>query len=293
MNAGSWNSDLSMGRFDARGQRWTYAHPVPGRERRDRLVLATFNVWFGTYYADLRYQAIANLLRREEPDLIALQEIIPYSLSMLLDNPWIRQNYAVSDIDGSTFGDYGVVLLSRLPVDRLIQLRLPSRMGRTLLVAELTVDAHPLSVATVHLESLRHSSQLRGAQLELIFETLADADNAIIMGDFNFCASWRDENDRLSPAYRDLWPLIHGDAAGFTEDTSVNTMRHLVSGKDKHVRFDRILLKSAPSQRVWDATSIKLIGTEPIRPDLPEVFPSDHFGLVAEISPRGPLDRPA
>jgi tyrosyl-DNA phosphodiesterase 2 len=48
------------------------------------------------------------------------------------------------------------------------------------------------------------------------------------------------------------------------------------------VRFDRVLLK--PSE--WTPTSIELLGTEPISPEHPDVFPSDHFGLLCQISRR-------
>ena len=102
----------------------------------------------------------------------------------------------------------------------------------------------------------------------------------ILMGDFNLCSSWTVENRLIEEHYLDLWPAIRRDQPGYTEDTSTNRMRLLAKGKHKHVRFDRILMRSP----VWRPRSIGLLGTQPISDELPDVFPSDHFGLTATIS---------
>jgi hypothetical protein len=51
------------------------------------------------------------------------------------------------------------------------------------------------------------------------------------------------------------------------------------------VRFDRILLGG--SGQDWQPVSIRLIGTAPIDPERSDLFPSDHFGLTAELAWRG------
>ncbi len=56
-------------------------------------------------------------------------------------------------------------------------------------------------------------------------------------------------------------------------------MRHRRKNPEKRVRFDRILVKS-PTLRPLD---IELLGTQPISPERPDVFPSDHFGLFASL----------
>jgi tyrosyl-DNA phosphodiesterase 2 len=56
-------------------------------------------------------------------------------------------------------------------------------------------------------------------------------------------------------------------------------MRLLHTGKPKQVRFDRMLRSRQPG---WQAEAIELIGTEPISSSTPEIFPSDHFGLVSD-----------
>jgi len=102
------------------------------------------------------------------------------------------------------------------------------------------------------------------------------------MGDFNFDPRSDAEQRRLGRNYMDLWrALSSGVGAGHTVDSSRNRMRFLHKSKQKHVRFDRILLR--PQAPGWAPRSIRLLGTEPISPATPDTYPSDHFGLTAVI----------
>ena len=80
--------------------------------------------------------------------------------------------------------------------------------------------------------------------------------------------------------YIDVWPALRPHDEGFTEDTSINLMRFDMKNKHRHVRFDRVLLKGSH----WSAAQIELVGTEPISPALPRVFPSDHFGVECRLT---------
>ena len=98
----------------------------------------------------------------------------------------------------------------------------------------------------------------------------------MLLGDFNM----RDtENNRIAPPYWDIWPTLRPHEPGFTEDTSINLMRLDARNKKRQVRFDRVLLKGTR----WRAASIELLGTQPISPELPRVFPSDHFGIECRL----------
>jgi tyrosyl-DNA phosphodiesterase 2 len=58
-------------------------------------------------------------------------------------------------------------------------------------------------------------------------------------------------------------------------------MRLEYTQKHKQVRFDRILVRSSTPS--WQPKSIELLGTTSISPDYPNIFPSDHFGLVGKL----------
>ncbi len=275
---------LTPGAYDASTRRWRAVEPAQKNSLRDTLSFATFNIWFGDYFTNARHRAIARLLEARRPDFIGLQEVTWEALDLLLNQPWIQDNYLISDIDGSTLDDYGVLILSRLPLKSISLTSMPSSMQRQLLLVEAEINGRPFQVGTVHLESQKSSAAMRGRQLETVFETLHDAPDAVVMGDFNFCASWPNENSRIDPAYTDLWDELRSDEPGYTEDTEINEMRYLIKGKHKQVRFDRVLLKS--QDQAWSAAAIDLLGTDPIWSNQPDVFPSDHFGLWCQIAAR-------
>lgn len=179
-----------------------------------------------------------------------------------------------------------------------------------------------ICICTSHFESLNFHS-IREEQLAVANNNMKDFDNAILCGDFNFCSYWNFntmqsrgvsdakaglENDSLSvflPEYDDLWPLLvcpepaeeagespqdatdSVDASvsprliekvkGFTFDSTINTM--LTSYEQ--MRYDRVLMKRNCDIK---AVEIGLLGTEQIGCDsLGDLFPSDHFGLLAHF----------
>jgi tyrosyl-DNA phosphodiesterase 2 len=269
---------VPVGKFDVASDRWVDAGGVADVER-ESLTVTTFNVWFSEYYAQDRFQAIARLLSRNPPDVMVFQEVTPEALEVFLTQPWIRVRYRRAEITGAGVGNYGMLMLSRLPLGRVTYTRLPTHLDRGFLTAQLIVNGRPLVITAIHLESGKAASALRARQLGRVFGSLRRAENAIVMGDFNM----RDtENAIITAAYRDVWPALRPDEPGFTEDTSINHMRFDSKSKHRHVRFDRVLLKGD----CWAATEIDLLGTEPIAAELPRVFPSDHFGVRCRFEPR-------
>lgn len=273
---------LTSWRFNRETDAWVPATDAPENITATELTVATYNVWFAEFWFRERCRAWLGIVKNCHADAIAVQEITPDSLALILQQDWVRENYFISDITGETVDPYGVVLLSRFPLHNLSLHRLPSTMYRQLIFADIFLNGHPLKLASVHLESQKSSTAIRAEQLSLIFPQLETAPAAILMGDFNFCATWS-ENDHLDPRYVDLWAKLRPGEAGYTEDTDINLMRLEQKGKEKQVRFDRILLHTTKSA-IWQPQSIELLGTKPIFPHNPHVFPSDHFGLVARLS---------
>jgi len=223
-----------------------------------RITVATFNIWFDQHHARERHDAIMGLLEARRPDVIALQEVTSASLALVLAKPWIRAEYQPSDVDGRTLDRYGVVLLSRIPTRRMTLLPLPSGMGRKLLVFELEVDGMTVNVATVHLESLKESDA-RGVQLGLIFEHLDASEHAILMGDFNFCSSWAEENARIRPEYLDVWPAVRPDHPGYG-----------ISARTRRSAFDSTA--SWSSHRHCGRWTSNCLARNPSRPTNPTCF---------------------
>ncbi len=230
---------VPVGAFDATTGQWTDIDAGGGVDR-DQLTLTTFNIWFNSYFADERYGAIAELLSRDLPDVMVLQEVTPSALTLFLAQPWIRQHYLRAAIVGDGVGNYGMLMLSRLPITRVTYTRLPTRLARGYLRAELSINGRPQMICSVHLESGKAAARLRGWQLRRLFRALRTAEDAVLLGDFNM----RDnENRRIAADYCDVWPALRPREEGFTEDTSINLMRFDSKNKHRQVRFDRVLVK--------------------------------------------------
>lgn len=259
-------------RFDAKQRRWLRDRGGGAAAVVDRLTVATYNIWFDAKQAERRYRAIADVVARESPDIVAFQEVTQRSSSVFLAQPWIRDGYRSAAVVGGSRGNYGMLLLSRLPLERVSYTRLPTQLSRGYLTAHLVLNGRRLSVISVHLESGKASAACRARQLGQILESECQSDNVIMMGDFNM----RDAEDGIIvPDYQDAWPVLRPDEPGYTEDTDINHMRFDMKNKHRQVRFDRVLVKGDD----WKPESIELLGREPISGALPRVFPSDHFGV--------------
>ncbi len=248
---------------------------------RDELTLTTYNVWNDPKHGADRYLAVAQLLSRRQPDVMVFQEVTGTAIDVFLSQQWMRDGYARAAVVGGDAGDYGLLMLTRVPVSSVTYTRLPTRQSRGFLTAELAVNGAPTVLCCIHLDSGKASTRLRGWQLRRIFNAVSSAQDAVVLGDFNM----RDtENVRIRAPFADVWPQLRPGEDGFTEDTSINLMRYDMKDKHRHVRFDRVLLKGDR----WTATDIDLLGTEPIAEDLPRVFPSDHFGVACRLTSRSP-----
>jgi len=253
-----------------------------GRPARS-LTLVTFNTWFQGPEHALRYQGLLEVLEAADADIIMLQEVTVRLLDALMSAPWVRERYCIAHapIRADAIPSHGLALLARpRPLGATLH-PLPTHMGRKLLVADFLLDGKRFAVATAHLESMKSNADVRGAQLAAIFGILEEADPAVLCGDFNFCSSWRAENDRIDARYLDVWPRLSGEP-GFTQDTARNRMLAIAKAETKQVRIDRILLRSHGAER-WAPAAVALLGTQPVRPENPKVFPSDHFGVAATI----------
>jgi len=247
---------IPAGKFNQEAAAWEHDQPSNTAINTTTLTVATFNIWFADFHFEARMHAIIALLKSSNADVIALQEVTDVSHDLLLQSPWIRAHFYVSDINGATFYPYGVMLLSRLPIKRLHLHPLTSDMNRKALVAAFEINGQSLSIAT-------------------------NSAHAALMGDFNFCSSWA-ENANINAQYIDAWSALHPDAAGYTEDTSINIMRQSLDREERKVRFDRVIMRS--DNGCWQANHMQRIGMAPISPQLPDVFPSDHFGLVTRFA---------
>jgi endonuclease/exonuclease/phosphatase family metal-dependent hydrolase len=116
--------------------------------------------------------------------------------------------------------------------------------------------------------------------------TCKDFHNVVLAGDFNMLQEI--EESFIPEQVKDVWKMLHDDP-GFTLDPAKNIMADKMSRPVEgypytpQVRFDRMYLLPVGNEIQIQPTSIELFGDKPISEQEQEVFPSDHFGLLAEI----------
>ncbi|WP_431925913.1 RNA repair domain-containing protein [Nonomuraea jabiensis] len=268
--------------------------PATGRGRSGHPAprVLTWNTLWDRYDSDRldtarRRPLLLAALEAADADVIALQEVEPALLSMLLAAPWVRAGYTLgTDPYGPDVDDSGLLLLSRLPVREAAR----HELGPHKSVAAIAVDTATsvLVVAATHLTS-DHSADgaaRRRAELGRIAEGLAGVDgDVILLGDFN------DGTDTPASALglRDAWTEAHGPDQTPTFDPDANPLAALSSLSGRASRLDRILLRGRP--RVISAA---LRGDTPTPEGL---YISDHYGVEAVLDldgeePGGVLDVP-
>ncbi|WP_327412254.1 poly(A) polymerase [Streptomyces sp. NBC_01233] len=227
-------------------------------------------------------------LAAADADVIALQEVEPELLSMLLAAPWVRAGYALgTDPGGRDVTECGLLVLSRLPV-REAGMHL---LGPHKAVTAVTVDtaAGPLVAAATHLTSdhTENGHLWRDAELARLAEGLAGIEAAVaLLGDFNDGRHGA-EGPAAALGMRDAWSEVHGAADGTpTFDPVANPLAAVGSMSGRAARLDRILL-GATGARV---TRAALRGDVPAEEGL---FISDHFGVEATLEFGAPGGGPA
>ena len=280
------NTSILPAKFNRDKDEWNFIENSGTNIKADILTFVTYNTWFDDFHFEKRFRAITEILRESNADITALQETTNASLEIFLQEDWVKNNYFISDISGSTLTswkstqkdfNYGVILLSRIPVKSLNLHPLTSDLGRHVLIAEFDINGQKCLIGATHLESSRRSlpeedrrrsAKLRPVQLRECFSLLNDSDHSVLMGDFNF--SW-EENSDIASSYLDFWGTLRSNDPGYTARFRHNTP----------ARIDRILCRSADQS--WKPAKIDRIGMKPISSDFPDIFPSDHFGLIGVL----------
>lgn len=265
------------------------AGPRRGAGAPGRVRLLTWNTLWDRYDAPRiatarRRPLLLADLAAADADVIALQEVEPALLGMLLAAPWVRDGYTVgTDPAGRDIAEHGLLVLSRLPVREAAAHALGPHKAVTAVVVETSAGA--LVVAATHLTSdhTQDGHARRAVELGLLAEgfggVTAEAGAGVaLLGDFNDGRAGAD-GPAAALGMRDAWSEVHGAADGTpTFDPTANPLAAVGSLSGRAARLDRILLGSgAAGARVERAA---------LRGDAPGpegLFISDHYGVEATV----------
>ena len=152
------------------------------------LTVMTWNMWFDKTNRAQRTETLLNEVRSYDPDIVALQEVVPESLEIIVAK--MQPTYYVIGINPSGFpAGYDTLILSKFPPIEWDRYYLPkTKMGRNLLLATLQTQTRQITVGTFHLESVffpktKEAEELKESQLKYIYAI--SPLNSILMGDTN------------------------------------------------------------------------------------------------------------
>jgi endonuclease/exonuclease/phosphatase family metal-dependent hydrolase len=127
-----------------------------------------------------------NEVRSYDPDIVALQEVVPESLEIIIAK--MQPTYYIIGVNPSGFpAGYDTLILSKFPPIQWDRYYLPkTKMGRNLLLTTLQTSTRQITVGTFHLESVffpKATEELKESQLKYIYAI--SPMNSILMGDTN------------------------------------------------------------------------------------------------------------
>jgi endonuclease/exonuclease/phosphatase family metal-dependent hydrolase len=276
------------------------------------LRVATINVWNKSGPWLSRLGLIRRELERLEPAVVGLQEVLRFRPDTAPDAPLSPHNDQLTEIaDGfgyqlaySVASDYGHglkfgnALLSRFPIVAEQSFPLPgSESGetRSMLYALCQTPHGSLPVFVTHLNWKFHQGAIRQRQVAFIAQRIAELAPIgspqlppVLLGDFN-AAPEADEIRFLTGLcalegktvyFADAWAFA-GQGPGYTYD---RTNQYAAKAREPSRRIDYIFVRGPDRQFRGEPLHAELAFNAPELGGAEPVWPSDHFGVVADLA---------
>lgn len=265
-----------------------------------RMRVVTLNVWNRDGVWPERREVLAEGLRRLDPDLVALQEsVVVDGYDQVAD--LLGTEYTIIHQDGRTPDGVGASIASRWPVTGLRErdLSVTSRVDPIWIggvaVAEIEAPEPVGPLLLVHHKpsyqyGFEHERELQAVASARFVEELVRPRHrhVVLAGDFDaepHSASvrfWtgRQSLDGSSVCYRDAWESAHPDERGYTFDPRNPLVNTGEMTMELGRRIDYIMVRGGVHKPTLAIDRCDLLFAEPVG----EVWASDHFGLVADLT---------
>ncbi len=273
---------------------------VEGESRSPGILrFVTLNLWGDNGPHERRLDLIGAELERLAPDVVALQEVreVPGKLSNQAETLARRLGQHHVFAAGTEWGGgtEGLAVVSRFGVRHSTHRRLPHATdteGRIMLSAELDGPRGGLWIHTTHLSYREHEGNLREDQvMALDAEVAAHAPRLevpqVLMGDFNAVP----ESDEIRwlcglttlggrrVFYQDAWATARPGEPGITW-ARANPFRARMNWLRADRRLDYVFVTAPRRDGRGTIRAARVVFD---RPDGDGVFPSDHFGVMADV----------
>ena len=267
------------------------------------LSVLTLNLWHDSGPWERRRERIQDWIARLDPDLIAFQEALQGEsfdqvASLFEDGSYHLDFVHASSFWGERAASFGNAIASRWPILDREELRLPDRGDgetRTALSVSVEAPVGEVSFTCTHLNWRLHHGEVRERQVVSLADFVLarrpkDGFPPIVVGDFN--ADPESDEIRFMKGhhsiegkrvfFHDAWRAAGGEGSGMTWSNR-NPYTHTAFEPDR--RIDYIFTGYPLASGVGVLERCEVVCNEAVE----SVWPSDHFGLYAELrtEPRG------
>ncbi|XP_059140544.1 uncharacterized protein LOC131928497 [Physella acuta] len=242
------------------------------------------------YGVDLtrRTKGACQILLRQNPDVILLQEVVDHSLDILRRE---MTNYEIfvgsGEHIGITASYYTAILVNKNTVEVHtpgVVLFPTTRMKRNLLYFKGRVRGVPMTVMTSHMESLLDRSEERMNQIRIAFREMTNTapDETVVFGGDLNVRDWEIGGDTsVPPGVLDLWEATGSrPETQYSWDLTINDNIRFPTGNQPRRRFDRMYVRHSATPAL-EPLYFRFIGTN--RLPSCQRFASDHWGLLASF----------
>jgi len=257
--------------------------------------IATFNVLKPLPWMDwllqstIRYNyQIGILFPNLEADVICLNEVTEPYVELLENDSFLKSTYQHPPFrpKDALPDDLRVVILSRIPYKLIWQRRQEVcilLLEKNLIVIATHLSAYEERMAKRISELNRIENKLKeycsSEELNSPLNSAVRKGNVLLLGDLNLHLVGETES-LWGFGYEDLWLKKYTHEDGYTWDPNINSMiRKWLWLDNRRMRLDRICMKQSEE---FDLQDIKIFGNTKIPGH--SLFPSDHFGLQAEVA---------
>lgn len=257
--------------------------------------VATLNIWNRQGPWAERLPLIRKALQELDADAIALQEVLGFTgmpsqaHEIAVGTKWNVHHVPAWNVGGGlTFGN---AILSPHPLSDLRTLPLPTPDGldtRTVAFARVECAHGPMPVFATHLTWQQHLGSVRCQQVKTLAAHVAelapiDGPPPVILGDLNADPNSDEMRflrglatlDGTSVFFADCWSSTREDK-GYTYD---RRNPYALRSREPSRRIDYCFVRGPGRHLAGEPLSAALFA------DVPDgvIWPSDHFGVVAEI----------
>lgn len=240
--------------------------------------IASLNTW-GTDgpYLD-RWHYFFSELGRLDLDILLLQEVFDPSLLEQIAKGTHLIHHVIAP-------KTGLAIATRVPVSSQDTAIFQTKSeledyDRGMALAALEINSQKITAVNTHLSWKPEDSVTRLGQAKELIDRLRGIENRILLaGDLNDVPDSATLEWIRASGYRDLYASCHPNDTGYTWDNrNPFVQSHSVQLPDR--RIDFLFL----DQKWWEQVKVTLCDVYFNRPNATGIYPSDHYGLVAEIN---------